>query len=156
MLLIFTAVVLAYVLSWQLQPWTGGNYVYTITSDSALGGGEVICVQYKSNMDGWVYHQAECAGSGTTWICTIPGPVTGGTPPSNGYNYEFYAQSTGSCGDMGGGNSWTGEQWQETNPITAVTLSSLTAASALPAAIPWLTGAALALGGMLAWRRKRG
>ena len=38
---------------------------------------------------------------------------------------------------------------------TAITLSSFTAASALPSAIPWLAGAALALGGALAWRRKR-
>ena len=104
MLLIFTAVVLAYTLSWQLQPWVGGNYVYTITSDSALGGGEVVCVQYKSNTDGWVYHQAECTGSGTTWVCTIPGPVTGGPPPSNGYNYEFYAQSTARHRRLGAGS----------------------------------------------------
>ena len=37
----------------------------------------------------------------------------------------------------------------------AITLTSFTAASALPAAIPWLAGIALALGGALAWRRKR-
>lgn len=145
----FTGMVLAYTLSWELQPWMGTNYVYTVTSDTALEAGQAICVQYKSNVDGWNYHQAECLGSGATWACTIPGPATG--TGTTGYNYEFYAQTSGNCSDIGGGNSWTGEQWQETNSTTPVTLTSLTGSA--PAALALFAGVAT-LGAVVVSRRR--
>ena len=146
--IVFSGIVLAYTLSWELQPWTGTDYVYTVTSDTALGAGEVVCVQYKSNVDGWIYHQAECTGTGANWVCTVPGPVTGS---GAGYNYEFYAQTSGNCSDIGSGNSWTGEQWQDTDDTTAVTFTKLTGRTPI---LTLAAGLMFALGAIVAWRRK--
>lgn len=148
--LVFSGIALAYALSWVREPWTGSDYHYTVTSDAALGAGEVICVQYKSNLDGWVYHQAECTGSGTTWTCTVPGPVTG--TGTTGYNYEFYAHTSGNCANIGTGNSWTGEQWQETNATTALTIEAVAGRSPLSFT---LIGACFALGALAVVQRKR-
>jgi len=131
--------------------WTDPGYEWDVSADA--GYGNAVCIQWSTN-GGLTWERAECTWNGPPddkWLCIIPGNYNNAT-----VIYQFYKDvDSDDCAVSGNEWEWTDQPSFDTGP-NAITLTSFTAASALPAAIPWLAGMALALGGALAWRRKRG
>jgi len=157
-----------YVFTWENSDWmSGGPEHRAYVSGGAWVTGDVDYTDYIvwadsngvvewaipfSSLTGWtpgnpigiIMWVVDSDGSYYVRATMPTGNPTGSQPQTA--SHRIYYSSTGSGVSP---NSFY-------NAPTAITLSSFTAVSALPAAFPWLAGAALALGGALAWRRKRG
>lgn len=157
--------------------WLNPGWRFWIDSDTALG--EAVCIEVHPQGDAGNYIRTQCAYDATgnppsDWRCDV---FTGGVPAAfqnATVEYQFFIakyDDVNPCLDdnggwlaycftgFGSGGTGCGNTSGNLSFVTgpnAITLSSLTAVSTLPAAFPWLAGAALALGGVLAWRRKRG
>jgi len=134
------------------------NPGYRFYADSNTAWGESTCVELHPKNPEQGYHRYQCSyysdqGGGTyRWQCN-----TDTNYPNNTIEYQFFVCDSGTnC--QTNCEAWSGFNWQFNTGPTAITLRALAAAPALPAALP-VAGVIVALGGLgglVAWRRRRG
>lgn len=142
------------------------RYRTGVCSDTAFG--ETVCVQYTTdgtdlsftgnNPSSWNGTKTACAYENSTtcthyWYCDIPETANATI------NYRFYVVNQTAGGNCSyNGDVYYGQGTSQSSFTTgpnAVTLFSLNAASPLPAALPWLVAAGVALAGMAAVVRRQ-
>lgn len=126
--------------------WMDPGYKWNVSADA--GSGNAVCIQWSTD-DGTSWGRNECTWNGPpddAWECTIPSNYASET-----IIYQFYKDiDTDDCAINGNEWEWTAQPTFDTGP-NAITLTKLTGRTPI---LTLAAGLMLALGAIVAWRRK--